>query len=80
MLEDIREIMFNTELYDKKTTAELMRQPPVVCSAEEDMNEVMEKFDKSGAWNMPVVENGRYMGFVSKSRIFSNYRDRLKTE
>lgn len=80
MLEDIREIMFKTELYDTMTTAELMHKPTVLCSIDEDMNEVMEKFDKSGAWNMPVVDEGRYVGFISKSQVFSNYRDRLKAE
>ncbi|MBL7846709.1 MAG: chloride channel protein [Cyclobacteriaceae bacterium] len=80
MLEDIREIMFKTELYDTLTTAQLMRKPTVVCSLDEDMNEVMEKFDKSGAWNMPVLEGEKYLGFVSKSRIFSEYRERLMHE
>jgi hypothetical protein len=37
----------------------------------------MDKFEKSGAWNLPVVEDGRYLGFVSKSRIFNSYRKKL---
>ena len=41
------------------------------------MEKVMKTFDKSGAWNLPVVENGKYVGFVSKSKIFNSYRNVL---
>jgi CIC family chloride channel protein len=77
-LEDIREIMFNANLYDSISVNQLMQKPRVTCSIDDDMNLIMEKFDKSGVWNIPVLENGKYHGFVSKSRVFSNYRERLK--
>jgi CIC family chloride channel protein len=77
-LEDIREIMFNTTLYDSISVNQLMQKPRVTCQMDDDMNLIMEKFDKTGVWNIPVLENGKYVGFVSKSRVFSNYRDRLK--
>jgi CIC family chloride channel protein len=77
-LEDIREIMFNTSLYDSISVSQLMQKPRVTCQIDDSMNSIMEKFDKTGVWNIPVLENGKYVGFVSKSRVFSNYRDRLK--
>jgi CIC family chloride channel protein len=77
-LEDIREIMFNSDKYDTVKVDELMRSPVVTASVYEDMNQVMEKFDKSGVWNIPVLRDQQYLGFVSKSRVFSNYRDRLR--
>jgi CIC family chloride channel protein len=77
-LEDIREIMFNVNLYDSISVHQLMQKPQVTCNLDDDMNLIMEKFDKSGVWNIPVLENGKYHGFVSKSRVFSNYRERLK--
>ncbi len=80
ILENIREIMFNTELYDSVSVDQLMQNPLVSASLHDDMSTIMEKFDKSGAWSIPVLEEGRYIGFISKSRIFSNYRDRLKGE
>jgi len=70
--------MFNVSLYDSTLVNQLMQKPQVTCNVDEDMNSIMEKFDKSGVWNIPVLENGKYLGFVSKSRIFSNYRERLK--
>jgi CIC family chloride channel protein len=42
------------------------------------MSVVMNKFEKSAAWNLPVLKNGRYIGFVSKSKLFTNYRGLLK--
>jgi CIC family chloride channel protein len=77
-LENIREIMFNTEAYDNTIVSHLMQQPIVVASMHEGMSTIMEKFDKTGVWNIPVLDNGKYVGFISKSRIFSNYRDKLR--
>ena len=77
LLDDIREIMFLTEKYDSLTVGDLMVRPPGVIQADEPMNVVMRKFEETGAWNLPVVEGGRYIGFVSKAKIFSAYREQL---
>jgi CIC family chloride channel protein len=42
------------------------------------MDAVMEKFDETGAWNLPVIEEGQYLGFISKSSVFTSYRSKLK--
>jgi len=77
LLDDVREIMFETELYDSKRVAELMVLSPEIISHDEKMEMVMQKFTDSGAWNLPVIHNGKYVGFISKSRIFNAYRDML---
>lgn len=77
-LENIREIMFNTEAYDTTKVSHLMQKPVAVADIGEDLSLVMDKFDKTGVWNIPVLKDGKYVGFISKSRIFSNYRDKLK--
>ena len=79
-LEDIREIMFNTTLYESVLVDQLMRKPIAIADIYDDMSMVMEKFDKNGLWNIPILQGEKYVGFISKSRIFSNYRDRLKEE
>ncbi|MCS5490733.1 chloride channel protein [Algoriphagus sp. CAU 1643] len=76
-LDDIRDIMFDAEKQETVQIQSLMHSPPEILSADENMQKAMEKFEKSGAWNLPVVEDGRYIGFVSKSRIFNSYRKRL---
>jgi CIC family chloride channel protein len=76
-LDDFRDIMFDLEKQETVLVKHLMHSPPDILLVTENMQSAMEKFERSGAWNLPVVEDGRYLGFVSKSRIFNTYRKRL---
>ncbi len=76
-LDDIRDIMFDSIKQDSIKVRDLMHSPPEILLTTENMQMAMRKFEESGAWNLPVIENGRYLGFVSKSRIFNAYRKRL---
>jgi len=76
-LDDIRDIMFDPEKQEKIKVNQLMHSPPEVIFIHENMQTVMQKFERSGAWNLPVLEEGKYLGFISKSRIFNAYRKRL---
>ncbi len=78
-LEDVRKDMFTRELYDKMRVYNYMRSSPAYVYEDEKMDSVMHKFEKTDAWNLPVVRPDRtYVGFVSKSKIFSAYREELK--
>ena len=77
-LDDIRYILFKTQLYDQITIGKLMKRVPVVIETNTRMEKVMDLFEKTGSWNLPVVEQGKYIGFLSKSRIFSAYRNQLQ--
>ncbi len=78
-LSDIRRDMFRTELYDSRHVYNYMRSSPEYIHPDEPMDSVMRKFEKTGAWNLPVIgENRSYLGFLSKSKIFSAYREELK--
>lgn len=77
LLNDIKEVMFNKELYDTMLVREVMTIPPSFVEADEPMESVMNKFERTGAWNLPVLQNRKYVGFVSKSNIFSAYRQVL---
>ncbi len=74
LLDDIREIMFNHEMYNTTVVEDFMKVPPAFIEINENMDSVMKKFEETGAWNLPVIEDNKYMGFVSKSKIFSVYR------
>lgn len=77
-LDDIRSIMFSPELYDRYNAKKLMVFPETKVSADMQMTEIMRLFDKTKAWILPVVDgDGRYLGFVSKAKIFNTYRDIL---
>ncbi|MFO7573597.1 MAG: chloride channel protein [Bacteroidales bacterium] len=77
LLDDVRKIMFDTDKYDEVTVAQLMTIPPSYIDISEKMNVVMDIFNKAGVWNLPVLDNGIYVGFISKSRIFAAYRELL---
>ena len=78
-LDDIRNIMFRPDLYRKMNVASFMTSPPDKIIIGEHMDAVMKKFDTTGAWNLPVVDNkGHYFGFISKSKIFNSYRRVLR--
>lgn len=77
LLDNIREVMFHQEQYDKIHVKDLMTQPPCILDVNEEMYDVMKKFDGYNAWNLPVTEANKYIGFVSKSTIFTKYRSLL---
>ena len=78
LLDDIRNIMFRQELYHKFTVNKLMTSVPARLFDTDSMEQVMKTFDDTKAWNLPVVDrDGRYLGFVSKSKIFNSYRQVL---
>lgn len=77
LLDNIREIIFNPEMYDNTKVSDLMITPPALINPNDPMSEVMKKFEETEAWNLPVVNEGKYVGFVSKSRIFNKYRKLL---
>jgi CIC family chloride channel protein len=76
-LDDVREIMFNTELYDTILMRDVMTIPPSYIDKKEGIDAVMESFRTTGAWNLPVLDNGYYVGFISKARIYTTYRELL---
>lgn len=78
LLDDIRSVMFNQSLYDKVIANDVMHNPPDVIELEKDkMTDIMDKFQSSGAWNLPVIKNGKYVGFITKSKLLTAYRRKL---
>ena len=75
LLDEVRNIMFQPRLYKRFTVGQLMTSPAAVLRFDQTMEKVMETFEDTGAWNLPVVDQDRrYLGFVSKSKIFNSYR------
>lgn len=78
-MDRMRKLMFKSDLYDTMHVKDFMESPQAVVFLDEKMESVMEKFDMTEAWRLPVVDENRvYAGFVSKSRILSAYRVELK--
>jgi len=76
-LDSIRKIMFNQEMYDTVTVGSLMVLPPTYVYPTEPMEDVLKKFEDSGEWSLPVIDEGQYQGFVLKNRLFSAYREKM---
>jgi chloride channel protein, CIC family len=77
-LDDIRHIMFDTQKYDNTYVRNLMFMPEYTVSINDEMEEVAGKFSRSGRYNIAVVDNGKYIGFLSRAKVFSSYREMLK--
>lgn len=78
VLDEIRNIMFRPDLYKKMHVSRFMSAVPACIEITDSMDKVMATFDKTNAWNLPVVDKGKYVGFVSKSKIFTSYRRVLR--
>jgi CIC family chloride channel protein len=76
LLDDVRHLIFNKEKYEIPLSA-IMHPPPAVVGYDDSLDKVMEHFDKTQAWNLPVLKNDKYYGFLSKSKIFNAYRKYL---
>ena len=77
-LNDIKQRLFQSEQFDKVYIRSIMKKPPGVLSVNEDMHSVMEKFDITQSWYLPVLDKDRkFAGFISKTKLFNKYREIL---
>lgn len=77
-LDQVRDLMFKREKYKTLLVKDLMTQPEAILFPTQTMENVMQRFDQTGLWVLPVTDNGYFVGFISKSNIFSGYRSKLK--
>ena len=75
---DVRKIIFKPEIYETTKIKDLMFIPDIIIESDEEMSEIIRKFKNSGIYNLPVIENGKYLGFISRANIFSAYRKLLQ--
>lgn len=76
-LNDIKNIIFEQELYERISVSELMYMPEFFISSSDSVELVAEKFKSCGRFNLAVIDDGRYVGFISRARVFSVYRDTM---
>ncbi len=77
-LDDIREIMFEQELWDTTQVSEIMVEPQAYVTPDDSMEDVAKKIQQTGRFNIAVLQDGKYLGFVSRANVFSTYRSMLK--
>uniref|UniRef100_UPI0032173BCF chloride channel protein n=1 Tax=uncultured Draconibacterium sp. TaxID=1573823 RepID=UPI0032173BCF len=76
-MDDVREMIFNHNLYDKVKIGELMYMPEYHIDPNDSMEIVANKFETSGRYNLAVIEDGKYIGFVSRAKAFTKYRKKI---
>jgi len=80
-LNDIKQKLFQPELFDKVTVKSMMKKPPAILLHDQDMHSVMEKFDITQSWYLPVLDKDKkFIGFISKSKLFTKYREILASQ
>ncbi|MEI6348268.1 MAG: chloride channel protein [Bacteroidota bacterium] len=80
LLDEIRDVIFNAELYDSVFVSDLMKLPEVTITPEESMVNVVKKLRATGYYNMPVVTcDGKYIGFISRANLYTNYKNIIET-
>ncbi|MDB2385061.1 chloride channel protein [Polaribacter sp.] len=77
LLDDIRPVMFDREQYEATFVKDYMKSAPEIIFFDDTTATVMQKFKESGAWNLPVVKDEKYVGFISKSKLLTSYRNKL---
>lgn len=80
-LNDIKQLLFQPEIFDKTSIKKLLKKPADVLSEDQDMHIVMEKFDITQSWYLPVLDKDKkFIGFISKSKLFNKYREILDSQ
>ena len=77
LLDDIRPIMFDSEMYKSVRVETIMKSAPETIQYDDSVSKIMQKFKESGAWNLPVIKGNTYVGFISKSKLLTAYRNKL---
>jgi chloride channel protein, CIC family len=77
-INDVREVIFKHDLYDKLYVHEMMFMPNGIVDPDDSMEDIAQKFQNTGNFNLPVIKDGKYLGFVSRANVFSTYRRMLK--
>ncbi|MFZ4563325.1 MAG: CBS domain-containing protein, partial [Bacteroidales bacterium] len=78
MLDNIRQIMFDQSIYEVTFVKDLLFMPDYTINPDDSMDRVIQLFQQSDRYNLPVLENGKYLGFISRANVFSQYRILLK--
>jgi len=80
-LNDIKQKLFHQDQFDKVTIKSILKKPAAVLMQGQDMHSVMEKFDVTQSWYLPVLnEDKKFLGFISKGKLFNKYREILASQ
>jgi CIC family chloride channel protein len=79
-LDDIKPYLFDRGLHDSVVVEQLMNRQVVTVSPEEELPDILRKFDENNSWSMPVVQSGKFLGLISKATLLDHYRKELMAQ
>jgi chloride channel protein, CIC family len=80
-LNDIKQKLFQPEQFDKIPVRSIMKKPAAILHQDQNMHSVMEKFDITQSWYLPVLDGDKkFIGFISKTKLFNKYREILASQ
>lgn len=77
-LNDVRDIIFDSDLYDSVLVKDIMYFPETSVSFDDTLEQIADKIEATGRYNVPVLKDGKYLGFISRAKVFSAYRKMIK--
>ena len=77
LFDDVRQFMFDTSLYGT-SVENIMVYPDYVINYDESMESIVQKFEESHKYNIVIVDNGKYLGYISRANVFTTYQATLK--
>ena len=77
MVDEIRDILFDAKLYKQKRVSQFMIIPPASITEQTSMTDILDMFEKYSVWYLPVLNDGKFLGMVSKSGVLMHYRKHL---
>lgn len=78
LLDDVKDWLLKPEESAGVRLDDLARKNITTIDLSEDAATAVSKFEKSDLWNLPVIREGLYVGFISRSNMFSHYRRIIK--
>ncbi len=80
-LNDIKQQLFRPDRFDVIYIKSLLKKPADILYENDDMYTVMEKFDITQSWYLPVLSTEKkFIGFISKTKVFNKYREILSSQ
>jgi len=78
-IDDLRPILFKPEVFSEAKIADVLSTPPEVISINDNIQEVMKKFEDTEAWKLPVVDHSTYVGVISRTQLLAAYREEIRS-
>ncbi|MDR0972162.1 MAG: chloride channel protein [Bacteroidales bacterium] len=80
VIDDFRKLLFKQEYYDDYGVKDFIRYSEYfIVDISDKLEEMVTKFHGADRYTLVVVDKGKYMGFISRANVLSQYRKYVST-